>query len=379
MRITFLVGNGFDMRMGIASSYKTVEAHYVGLARTDEAIKEFQESLKGNDKYWSNFELGIGKYTSHFDVEDQQKFNACLEDFTTELGNFLQLEEKRVDVSLCEKDIKEEFVRSIKNYDGELAQSYKDQLKNILSSGDAVEFRFISFNYTHLLDKCLELSFDEKTVVGSHVRSGTRYDHIVNNQVLHIHGELPGPIITGVDNPYQIENEAWAKQNRFLQRIAKPSINARYGALIDNAASNMIKQSNIICLFGMSMGDTDKTWWKQIGQWLFSTDHRLVIFAHNSELIGKTLTLPKRFSLEDESKDRFMDLAGISNSDRPVIESRIFVVINSSLFNINLVDLTKKNRAVAEKERKTAVKEFTTELEERQKAANLASALSESL
>lgn len=371
MRITFLIGNGFDMKMGIASSYKSVEAHYIGLERTDETIKEFQQSLKHNGKYWSNFELAIGKYTSHFDVGDQQGFNACLEDFTTELGNYLQGEEEKVDFALCDKEIKEEFVRSIKNFDGELEQRYRNQIKNIFANGDTVEFKFISFNYTHLLDKCLDLSFDEKTVVGSHVKSNMKYNHIVNNRVIHIHGELPGPIITGVDNPSQIGNEEWAKQNRFLQRIAKPSINARYGALVDSEATNTIKQSHIICLFGMSMGDTDKTWWNQIGQWLFSPDHRLVIFAHNSEFIGKTLTLPKRFTLEDEYKDRFMDLAGISNSDRPAIESRIFVVINSSLFNVNLVELTANNRAAADIEREAKVKELEVLYEKNKKMGEL--------
>lgn len=377
MRITFLIGNGFDMRMGIASSYKSVEAHYIGLNKSSKTLQEFQKALSYNGEYWSNFELGIGKYTAHFDVGDQQSFNACLEDFTTELGTYLQAEEEKVDFALCDKEIKEEFVRSIKNFDGELERSYREQLSNILATGDAVEFKFISFNYTHLLDKCLELSFDEKTVVGSHVRNSTRYNHIVNTKVIHIHGELPEPIITGVDNPSQIENEAWAKQSRFLQRIAKPSINARYGALVDNEASKAIKESHIICLFGMSMGDTDKTWWKLIGQWLSSPDHRLVIFAHKSDLVGKILTLPRRFILEDEFKDKFLDLAEISNTDRPVIENRIFVNINSSLFNVNLVELTTRIKATAEIENEAKVKEFTAELEKHQKILELASATSE--
>ena len=364
MKITFLVGNGFDMRMGIASSYKSVEKHYIRITKKDKTLQEFQQSLKENGQYWSDFEIAIGKYTSHFNNEDQRKFILCLDDFTIELEKYLMSEEERVDFSLCAKDIKENFVRSITSYDGELERKYRNQLNSILANSDTVVFKFISFNYTHLLDKCLELSFDEKSTVGSHVRSGTRYNHTVDNRVIHIHGELPGPIIMGVDNPSQIENEAWSKQKRFLQSIAKPSMNSRAGSLVDNEATDIINQSSIICVFGMSLGDTDKTWWKLIGKWLVSSDHRLIIFGHNSELTVMELTHQRRFILEDELKDRFMDLAEISNSERAVIEDRIFVYINSSLFNTNLVNLTEQKKSAEGHRAETDISKFKATYED---------------
>jgi len=370
MNVTFLIGNGFDMRMGIASSYKSVEDHYIGLERTDKTIKAFQQSLKEQGEYWSDFELAIGKYTALFNDDDQQSFISCLEDFTMELVEYLQSEEDKVDFSLCDKEIKEEFWRSIKSFDDELGPAYKKQINGILATGEAVVFRFISFNYTHLLDKCLETAFDAKTIVGSHAIGNTSYNHTVNKHVIHIHGELPGPVLMGVDNGGQIEKEVWAKQRRFIQSMAKPLMNERFGSLVDVETLNTINRSNVICLFGLSMGETDHTWWKSIGNWLNDQNHRLVIFGHISKLEGRSLTIQRRFRLEDDIKDRFMDLAEIGASDRSEIESRIFVYINSTLFNINLVELTTKKRKAAEKE--SEAKEIEVLSEKYKKKSELA-------
>ena len=348
MQITFLIGNGFDMRMGIASSYKSAEEHYTKLKKTDEDLKKFQKSLSKNGEYWSNFELATGKYTAEFGESEQGIFQKCIDDFIVELTSYLSQEEGKIDYTLCKEEIKKEFFRSVSSYAGELANKYKNQLNSIITIADHLTIRFISFNYTHILDECLKLSFVDGNSFGSHNYNGARYNHSVNREVIHIHGALPGPIIMGVDNPTQIANKTWASQKRFRQKAVKPSMNERAGLLVDTDALKTINKSSIICVFGMSLGDTDKTWWTTIGAWLKSDNHRLIIFAHNSKISEKDLTYSKRFELEDIEKDHFMDLAGISETDRGIIEDRIFVYINSGLFNINLVELTKEKNADSE-------------------------------
>lgn len=375
MQITFLIGNGFDMRMGIASSYKAAEEHYAQLKKTDEDLKKFQKSLSDNGEYWSNFELATGKYTAEFDENAQAKFQKCLDDFTIELANYLAEEEKKIDYSLCEEEIKKEFFRSISSFDNELERKYRNQLDNIIKTGEVIFFRFVSFNYTHILDECLKLSFKDGTVVGSHKKNSTIYNHGVKKDVIHIHGSLPGPIIMGVDNTNQIENKAWAGQKRFKQKIIKPSMNERAGSLVDADTANTINNSSIICVFGMSLGDTDKTWWKHIGEWLLKADRRLIIFAHKSNLSERELTHPKRFTLEDEIKDQFMDLAEISSTNRAIAEDRIYVYINSELFNINLVELTEEKKKTAEIEKEVNLKAITALYEVNQKEAELAKIL----
>lgn len=371
MNITFLIGNGFDIRMGIESAYKKVEAHYVALEKTDERLKAFQKSMAENGEYWSNFESAIGQYTKEFNDHEQENFQFCLDDFTEELIQYLTTEEAKIDYELCKEEIMNEFIRSLSNFAADIPQKYRNDIKWIIENGTALFFRFVSFNYTHILDECLRCSFTDETVVGTHVSRGTHYKHLVNGDVLHIHGDLPGPIIMGVDNQDQILNKNWAGQRRFRQKLAKPEINSRAGTLVDEGVINLIKESNIICIYGMSLGVTDKTWWKLLGSWLRGSDRRLVLFSHSGNYSHTGFTHQRQFTIQDELTDRFFDLAEIPNADRDNLENKIIAIINPNLFNINLVELTDQKKKVAIIEKEAQAKELSAEYEKHQKISEL--------
>ena len=371
MNITFLVGNGFDIRMGIASAYKKVEAHYVGIDKTDPVLVEFQHSLKNDGEYWSNFESAIGQYTGEFQEDGQADFQHCLNDFTEELILYLQKEESKIDYELCSAEIKKEFTRSFSNYDADIRPKYRNNLNSIINKHGGVSFRFISFNYTHILDQCLKQAFTKDTVVGKHVLGGTSYSHSVNGAVYHIHGALPGPIITGVDNSNQIMNKKWAEDRRFLQKLAKPAINDRAGSLIDENVLRLINESNIICVYGMSLGDTDQTWWKHIGSWLSGNDRRLILYGHDSGNHDVKHSYQRSFTAEDKLIDRFFDLADIRGASRDNLEKKVFAVINPNLFNLDLVKLTEQKKKVQKIQQETMVKQLETAFEEHQKLAKL--------
>lgn len=370
MNITFLVGNGFDIHMGLATAYSEVKSHYIKLEKDDLRLQAFQRSMSENGSYWSNFELALGQYTEKFQEDSQADYLFCLEDFTEELIAYLQIQEARIDYELCAEEIQKEFIRSISEYIASIPNRSKKDLNAIIANNGGVVFRFASFNYTHILDKCLQLSFGNDTIVGNHKMNGSIFTHTVNSEVLHIHGELPGPIIMGVDNSSQIANRNWAGQRRFQQKIAKPEINTRAGSLVDDDLSRLINGSNIICVYGMSLGETDKTWWKIIRSWLNGADHRLILFGHNNN-INRLESHQRQFTIQDELVDRFLELAEVNGADRAIIESRIIPVINPNLFDINLVELTQTKKVIDEFETKAHVEELSEELEKRQKIAKL--------
>ena len=371
MDITFLIGNGFDIHMGIASAYKKVEAHYANLKKADPRLQAFQKSIAENGDYWSNFEFAIGQYTDRFQDDRQADFQICLDDFTEELIRYLQAEESKIDYDLCGEEIQKEFIRSISKYDESIPNRYRNTINAIISKNGGVNFRFISFNYTHILDQCLERAFKNNAVVGNHAMKGTGYNHIVNRSVLHIHGDLPGPIIMGVDNPGQIANKKWSGQRRFRQKLEKPAINARAGSLVDDEVTKLINGSNIICVYGMSIGETDKTWWKLIGSWLQGADRRLVLFGHSNSYSQVGFTHQRQFDIQNNLIDKFLDLAEIQGADRDALENKIIAVINPNLFNINLVQLSEQMKKVNEIETEAKVKELTAAYEKHQKLAEL--------
>jgi hypothetical protein len=78
MDITFLVGNGFDIAAGIKTSYRDFYNWYCNQPSASPCIEHFkreiQDDVKKGGENWSDFEIGLGKYTSRFDQETVEEF-----------------------------------------------------------------------------------------------------------------------------------------------------------------------------------------------------------------------------------------------------------------------------------------------------------------
>ena len=122
-------------------------------------------------------------------------------------------------------------------------------------------------------------------------------------------------------------------------------MNDRFGTLVDEEATSIINQSKIICIYGMSLGETDKKWWKLIGQWIRRLEHYLIIYYYDNNISSAELTLQQRFDIEDQVRERFLELAEIKTEDQASIVEKLLVCINANLFNMNLVELTNKKSA----------------------------------
>lgn len=84
MNITFLVGNGFNISAGVDTSYESFYKWYYSQPSQTVTILNFKEEIR-NDiedgvKNWADFETGLGKYTSHFSLENVNAFFECRED-----------------------------------------------------------------------------------------------------------------------------------------------------------------------------------------------------------------------------------------------------------------------------------------------------------
>ena len=134
MNVTFLFGNGFDRRMGLQTSYQDIIAHYASIHADDEKLMSFKKDLTDKSEYWSDFEMGLGKYTEEYDCDKQEDFIAALNDFVHEMMLYLQREEDNINYSLFEEIIRDEFSRSIQTFDGELSRLYRNQIKEIIDS-----------------------------------------------------------------------------------------------------------------------------------------------------------------------------------------------------------------------------------------------------
>lgn len=72
MNIVYLIGNGFDINIGLKTRYKDFYDYYLALDSSgdNEHVKKLKEHLKEtlstDDKYWSDLEIALGAYTTNF-------------------------------------------------------------------------------------------------------------------------------------------------------------------------------------------------------------------------------------------------------------------------------------------------------------------------
>ena len=119
MNITFFVGNGFDIGLGLKTKYTDFYEEYCSNTTNDDdnilsfksLLREWQKQSKENqsDKTekkiedWGDFEKAFGKHSGDKDVKDGNSYIAQFEDFVTKFNSYLETEEKNVDYSDVDK------------------------------------------------------------------------------------------------------------------------------------------------------------------------------------------------------------------------------------------------------------------------------------
>ena len=69
-RITFFVGNGFDINAGLDKKYSDFYQYYFSQYPEDMLAK----SIKEDYDFWSDLEIGLGKYTKGITESNEELF-----------------------------------------------------------------------------------------------------------------------------------------------------------------------------------------------------------------------------------------------------------------------------------------------------------------
>ena len=111
-KITFLVGNGFDVNLGIKTSYYNFYEWYLKQKNNSEIIKQFKQEIANeikdknipeSERTWADFETGMGKYTSKFTPETVEDFLDCYEDAQESIVKYLKEQLDSFDVDKIPK------------------------------------------------------------------------------------------------------------------------------------------------------------------------------------------------------------------------------------------------------------------------------------
>lgn len=280
MNILFIIGNGFDLNLGLKTGYADFYNYYTELSSNDETIKNFKNTIADNIKNWSDLELSLGKYTE--ELKSENELDVIYDDLLTHLSTYLIKEENDFDFS---KINLKEFYDSLISPECVLPRADKDVLQAFIAKNDTTkpwDINIITFNYTASLEKILN---NKQNISIGHSKLG--YLNRINiENIFHVHGTTNEHMVVGVNDIAQIANTSFKDNINILDTMVKSDCNKAMKHNNDKICKHIINQANLIYIFGSSLGDTDNLWWNLIIQKLENSKDscRLVIFSKDSSL-----------------------------------------------------------------------------------------------
>ena len=321
MKITFLIGNGFDLNLGLKTTYKDFYNNYL-MTLDSEVINNnvLYKHIDKNIEDWVDFETRLGLFTFPIDSRDNDKVNflkqakslsddndfiedelnnnknfssdvflSALTDFRKNFKKYLIQESKRLNNmdSLLSQVLYNGLTSFADDYNDNEKISIYSNMNNqaILSNGDArlyIDYSFLTFNYTEFLELG-KIYIDSKEVSQQisqnfNDEADTEIEIFPSiGQVYHIHSKLNGGMFLGVDNDSQLNSDVFS--TRELSTLIKPLSNQIHNNNITDRVDKEITSSNIIVIYGTALGVTDLTWWKKIITFL-KQRHAPIVLIH---------------------------------------------------------------------------------------------------
>ncbi|NHM02594.1 AbiH family protein [Flavobacterium difficile] len=320
MKILYIIGNGFDINLGLKTRYSNFYEYYQKLPSKSLIVKTLKNNIDKNFKNWSDLEQAIGTYTENFNTVDQ--FIEAYEDIGDNLGDYLKKQENEFDFSKVNKEKMFEYLgypeRTLLKADTNRIQEFKHKWNS-----ENWDVNVITLNYTNSFEQIFENQFSNLTL-GVHHNS-----NIILRGLEHIHGYCDDRMIMGVNDVSQIRNQSFHNNQDILDALVKPNCNKANKHTIDNLCNSQISKASLICIFGSSIGDTDNVWWQAIGEQLKKGIY-LIIFTRGEE-ISKRWSYKKAKS-EREMRDYFLNKTNLNDEEKANVKDNIFIGVNTDMF-----------------------------------------------
>lgn len=332
MLITYFIGNGFDLNNEMHTKFTDFYDH----------IKKTisPEELKNNDIYsniekdkdnWSYFEYQLGKLTLDYNQETKAKLLDDIEEFRDDFIDYMV--DQNQQFSLDKNKAKEIFVNSLVKYPSQLSVTERTDLGSLYNSYPSNRiFNFINFNYTDTLEQVANLFEKNNLNVNSLVKNNYLTNHI--GKIIPIHKQLNNGMFLGVNDETQINSKIFNEIER--NSLIKPFSNDGFRDNTNKEVEDLITQSNIVIIYGMSLGETDKKWWEILSKWLEKNpNNRMIFYVHDKDFSRKSVRkyLEKRKEYEDRFIGFSYDLSDINDKDIQdkinALREKIYLIPNS--------------------------------------------------
>ncbi len=140
-------------------------------------------------------------------------------------------------------------------------------------------------------------------------------------------------MLIGVNDRSQITNEKFHDDEDFLDILVKPKANQVQKHNIDIQCKKNIQNADLICIFGSSIGETDKMWWELIGDTLLNkANSRIIIFSKGEIILN--IQSQKIGRKERKIRNLFLNRTSLNDKQKTSITNKIFIGYNTKMFNL---------------------------------------------
>lgn len=272
MNVTLILGNGFDLNMGLPTAYSDFYKYYM-LVDSPKSTYLIKQGIGEKPQTWADLEKSLGEISKQYG-QDSDAYIEAFENVRDELAKYLTAVDEYEILGMEKMAV--HFLRDILDIgrflDNKPKQEYRDFLKG-LNSIDDVELTVVNFNYTTTIEKLMNVK-NEYAMPPKKVTF---------HEVIHVHQNLDTGILMGVNDVSQISNEAYAKEFAVRARIVKPFINEMFAAGNDHRCHDAISNADVVILFGTSFGETDELWWECLKNVVFNRNVRIVYAPYEKE------------------------------------------------------------------------------------------------
>ena len=336
MNYTYLIGNGFDLSLGLRTSYRDFLVYYQAQPCNDPKLRHCKQLLirrmTANKGFWADLEVELGRLTGDLpdNAAGMETFFQFLKDVTIHLNTYLSAQVTPFFSNPLPAARLNSFCSILREPQQLLPDANQRAVNYACRKHVAAQnqYCFVSFNYTTVFDWCLESAL---RIRGSNHRKKMYcplFDQKKGKRVLHMHGILNEPMVLGIDRINQAEH-TFQNPSGLEEGFIKLKVLDKLGSWNKNLLANVIDKSHLIIIYGMSCGITDRIWWECIGDWLNQDNSRhLMIHAFTN---GMDIFAYERNEAAQRAKDEYLsNLNGCGNINN--LQDRVHVFVNKTLF-----------------------------------------------
>ena len=309
MNYLYIFGNGFDMALGLRTSYPDFYKFYLEKPSENESVAKLKESIgKQKNETWADLEIGLGLFSS--ECPSVEAFLLCLDDIKDNLAKYLTEQEAKMVPHSGLGSFLYNPGSCLETLDSMMLEGFCDSCRARHPRAED-SYNIVTLNYTKTIETILS------DIAGLPIKDP-----------FHIHGNISNMVL-GVNDESQIANIGFAKDLEFREEFAKPEYNAACRNARNETFSEMIRDADIIVIYGASMGLSDQKWWDAIGKRLMLGSVSLLYFPYNEKI---------DFVRHENHRERWtkyyvselVKKLKIKDEIIPSLEGRVFIGINKS-------------------------------------------------